>query len=197
MNQKGFINVILVIIIIVLAGALGYFTLVKKSPPIAQQTPTHTPTFTPTKISASTPTPTPKDETKNWKIYTNNKYGFTFKYPPSWKVGGPPLGESSQFNDDLIQFRGESEKCVVTFGPSGGRGLGPNWRVEDKSLTIDNRNFIARYIYFNNNLRQIVVYSFPTSNSANSLEVSSTIDQDLSYQCLNAFTSILRTVDID
>jgi hypothetical protein len=39
MNQKGFANVILVVIIVVLAGALGYFTLVKKSPQATQQTP--------------------------------------------------------------------------------------------------------------------------------------------------------------
>jgi hypothetical protein len=199
MNQKSFIKIILVVVIIVLLCAVGYFTLVKKSLPIAQQisTPTQTLTKTPTPVPTTTPMSTPKDETKNWKIYTNNKYGFRFKYPPSWRLGGPPLGESSQFNDDLIQFRGENEKCVVTFGPSGGQGLGPNWRVEDKSLTIDNRNFIARYIYFNNNLRQIVVYSFPTTNSANSLEVSSIVDQDLSNQCLETFISILRTVDIN
>jgi hypothetical protein len=62
MNQKGFINVILVVIIIVLAGALGYFTLVKKSPQVTQQTPMPTPTLTTTptptaKISTLTPTP--------------------------------------------------------------------------------------------------------------------------------------------
>jgi hypothetical protein len=62
MNQKGFVNVILVVIIVVLAGALGYFTLVKKSPQVTQQTSTPTPTLTtiptPTaKISTLTPTP--------------------------------------------------------------------------------------------------------------------------------------------
>jgi len=127
MTQKGFVNVILVVVIVVLLGAVGYLALVKKSLPIAQQTSTPTPTLTktPTLVPTTTPMSTPKDETENWKFYTNNKYGFRFKYPPSWKLGGPPLGESSQFNDDLIQFRGENEKCVVTFGPSGGRGLGP------------------------------------------------------------------------
>ena len=31
MNQKGFVNIILVILVVVLAGAVGYFTLYKKS----------------------------------------------------------------------------------------------------------------------------------------------------------------------
>jgi len=40
MNQKVYVNVVLVIIIVILGGALGYLMLVKKSPPAAQQTPT-------------------------------------------------------------------------------------------------------------------------------------------------------------
>jgi hypothetical protein len=40
-NQKGFANVILIIIVVALVGAAGYFAFVKKSEPIAQQpTPT-------------------------------------------------------------------------------------------------------------------------------------------------------------
>ncbi len=29
-------------------------------------------------------TPTPFNETANWKTYTNDRYGFSFKYPTSW-----------------------------------------------------------------------------------------------------------------
>lgn len=48
MNQKGFANIVLIIVIVVLAGAVGYFALVRKSTPIAQQVSTPTPTQTTT-----------------------------------------------------------------------------------------------------------------------------------------------------
>jgi len=57
MNQKGFASIILVVVIVILIGAVGYFAFVKKLEPIAQQP---TPTTTPTKTPVSpTPTPTP------------------------------------------------------------------------------------------------------------------------------------------
>ena len=53
MNQKGFANIILVLVIVVLIGTIGYFTFVKNSEPIAQQP---TPNQTQKPVS---PTPTP------------------------------------------------------------------------------------------------------------------------------------------
>ncbi len=82
MNQKGFANIILIVVIVILVGVVGYFAFVKKSEPIAQQpTPTQTQTTTPTKTPVS-PTPTPKNETANWEAYRNTKYRFESKYPP-------------------------------------------------------------------------------------------------------------------
>lgn len=85
MNQKGFANIILVVVIVMLVSAVGYFAFVKKSGPITQQpTPTSTPTqtTTPTKTPVSpTPTPTPKNETASWITYTNKQIGLTFRYP--------------------------------------------------------------------------------------------------------------------
>jgi len=45
---------------------------------------------TPTTAILPTPTPTP-DETANWKTYTNEKYGFTLKYPPEWSIDDKKL----------------------------------------------------------------------------------------------------------
>lgn len=73
MNQRGFVNTILVVIvvIIILAGAVGYFALVKKTTPIAKQTPALT--------------PTPKPETTSWKTYTNSRFGFQLTLTDAWK----------------------------------------------------------------------------------------------------------------
>jgi hypothetical protein len=74
MNQKGFANIILVVVILVLIllGAVGYFVLMKKLTPVTQQTPT------PTKTHVS---PTPTSQTTDLKTYTNIQYGFEFQYP--------------------------------------------------------------------------------------------------------------------
>jgi hypothetical protein len=83
MNQKGFANIILVVVIVViLVGAVGYFAFVKKSEPVAQQqTPTYSQTKTP--VSAA---PTPKDEIANWKTYSSARYSYTIGYPSNWYI---------------------------------------------------------------------------------------------------------------
>ena len=67
-NQTGFANIILIVVIVaILVGAVGYFVFVKKSEPIAQQpVPTQT-TNTPS------PTPTQKLETTNWINFNSKK----------------------------------------------------------------------------------------------------------------------------
>lgn len=86
-NQKGFANIILVVVIVVLVGAVGYFAFVKKSEPVAQQTtPPPANTQTPTQQQ---PSPTPVvNETANWKIYTSDTYNFEVKYPSDWTSKG-------------------------------------------------------------------------------------------------------------
>ena len=63
--------------------------------PAATTAPTATPVPTSTPIPAATPAPAPTlvapaviDDT--WSIYTNEKYGFSFRYPPGWKLEGDP-----------------------------------------------------------------------------------------------------------
>ncbi|MEK6808525.1 MAG: hypothetical protein AABY14_02460, partial [Nanoarchaeota archaeon] len=51
-NQRGFANIILVIgIVVILVGVVGYFAFVKKSEPVGQQSPT-------------------PDKNINWETYT-------------------------------------------------------------------------------------------------------------------------------
>ena len=83
-QQKGFANIILVVIIIILVGAVGYFAFIKKSEQITQQ-PTPTPVTTQTK----TPDPTlttlatglPKEIENNlgFKAFISDKEGLIDK----------------------------------------------------------------------------------------------------------------------
>jgi len=89
MNQKGFANIILVIVIVILVGAVGYFAFVKKSEPIAQQpTPTATTKETP-KQNSPTPTPTPTT-TASTKIITltSPKNGLTYSQSSQIRITG-------------------------------------------------------------------------------------------------------------
>ena len=89
MNQRGFANIILVVVIVILIGAVGYFALVKKSEPVAQQSPSAVANTPPTRTTPPTPTPTPvvKNETASWNSYTYSSVesgilpNLTFKYP--------------------------------------------------------------------------------------------------------------------
>jgi len=60
-NQKGFANIVLIVVIVAIVAVGGYFVFSRKSEPVAQQpTPTPTQTTTPTKTPVPpTPTPTP------------------------------------------------------------------------------------------------------------------------------------------
>ncbi|MFA4872759.1 MAG: hypothetical protein WC659_02380 [Patescibacteria group bacterium] len=86
-NQKGFINNILVVVIIVLVvGVAGYFAIIKKPEPITQQpVPTLTQTTAPTNTLV-VPTPTTIDETANWTIYNNPGLNFSINYPNDFQL---------------------------------------------------------------------------------------------------------------
>ncbi len=85
MNKKGFVNIVLVVVIALLMGTVGYFAFVKKSEPVTQQPTLPTTTQTPT---PQQPSPTPINETANWKTYKNDTYGFEVKYPSDWTSKG-------------------------------------------------------------------------------------------------------------
>ena len=112
MNRKSFVNILLVILIVTLVGIVGYFVSVKKSILKTQQTSIPTSTqIPPTKI----PAPMQRYETANWKTYTDNKIGLSFKYPSTWIINSynesPDLSIHSSLISDLSNTCGELGTC--------------------------------------------------------------------------------------
>jgi len=66
MNQKGYVNIILIVLVVILAGVVGYLTLIKKptSPATTNQTP---PTNTPTQQTPPITSPEPTPKSVNWE----------------------------------------------------------------------------------------------------------------------------------
>lgn len=95
-HQKGVANIILIIVIVILMGVIGYFALVKKSSERTRQTSTPNPNPTETQKS---PTPTATISTANWKIYRNNLYGFEVKYPATWELDSKTIDSAKSVND--------------------------------------------------------------------------------------------------
>ena len=90
MNQKGFANIILVLVIVAVIAIGGYFVVVKKQPQPTTQTPVQTTIPTPIETSTQTPpatTPSIQTNVNNeWKIFKDSRYTFQFSYPGKWNV---------------------------------------------------------------------------------------------------------------
>lgn len=105
MSQKGFVNIALIILIIMLVGVTGYFVLVKK----------------PTSPQAK---PTPQqDETANWKTYWNDKFGFSFKYPANLTAvsSGPNEEQKKLERGEMISGTVPPSHDTITFSDQTGK----------------------------------------------------------------------------
>lgn len=140
-NQKGFANTILVVVIIILAGIGGYYFLKKPAKVVVSPTPTATPTVT-------------VNPTANWKTYTNNQYGYEFKYPNNYSVSttgstniaslvSSPYVSIEVRNYQILNLTGGKPIAVggiaaIKFPAGGNRDGGVEYQIDvpSKKLTI-------------------------------------------------------------
>jgi hypothetical protein len=74
--SKGFAPIILLLVILLAAGGIGFAYYVR----IQNSTPTNVPT---TEVEMNTTLPAVPS---SWKTYTSSKFNYTFKYPDTWKA---------------------------------------------------------------------------------------------------------------
>lgn len=78
MNNKGFANIVIIVLIVILVGTISYFVFVKKS---NEATPVNINNqFGQETISI------PVNETASWKVFKSGMEGFSIKYPNDWTV---------------------------------------------------------------------------------------------------------------
>jgi len=125
-NQKGFANIVLIGVIVVLVGVVGYFTFIKKSEPVAEQpTPTPTQTTTTTKTPVvPTPTPTPITSSGHIRLFeeavNRSDFSSASKYFAD-KVYVALEGSSCCGEVDSNRARQELERIkgfIFTFNPN-------------------------------------------------------------------------------
>jgi hypothetical protein len=122
MSQKGFASIVLVVVVVILVGVVGYFAFVKKSEPIAQQ---------------PTPTPALKDETSSWKTYTNAQYGFEFKYPKELYLVVNSHGDGGLITiSDKKNWETEGERAILVISLNAA-----TFPVEESNTGISEKNF--------------------------------------------------------
>lgn len=109
MNQKGFSPIILILIIVIVAG--GAFLIgqssVNKSKNLEN-------------ITVTSPDP---DQTANWSTYSNEKYGFSFKYPKLDDSCCNISGPSSESAEEIIVLADKSTTMEGTDKPFNGLAM--------------------------------------------------------------------------
>lgn len=113
------VGIFITIFFLTLVGLIFYQQLQIQK--LSQIEPTVTPTLAPT---------LPPDQTASWKTYTNQKLGFTLKYPPTVEI-------SQEYNDEnnrVTEFQGDEIKFDVMLRKSGNISLDNYYFMDNQIL---------------------------------------------------------------
>lgn len=186
-NQKGFAPLVVLVIVIVV-GVAVYFGFMNKSAKVAISP-------SPTVSSTKSPSVSPKDETLGWKIYTNAKYGFEFKYPTDWKV--------QDTSESHVSIAADSDKRNGSYGPSNPINVSATSNTShlslsqwvnknvDKPTTVSSKEIqVGGYTAIQNietgNITSVVTYSSSINNVVS-------FDSPESSPYLKVYNQILST----
>ena len=109
MYQKGFVNSIVIVLVVLLAGVIGYVVLVHKPAPTTPTTATSSPTSNqvpPTSLVQAT-----------WKSCKNTKLGFEIQYPSEWLIYFPSRSQGAAERPPIILNSCEDADDAVMLGP--------------------------------------------------------------------------------
>ncbi|OGZ18385.1 MAG: hypothetical protein A2V72_02120 [Candidatus Nealsonbacteria bacterium RBG_13_37_56] len=76
---------------------------------------------------------TPKDETSDWKTYSNEEYGFEFKYPETWNVS-----EEYANMVEIININKPLEKIIILKSSGPPPETMDMQIIESKTVIVDN-----------------------------------------------------------
>ncbi|MCX6752632.1 MAG: hypothetical protein NTZ87_04025 [Candidatus Nomurabacteria bacterium] len=137
-SQKGFIVPLLIAIIAVLVIGGGVYIYNNKKvgePVLPEDTTTQTTTQNQQQTNTRTLPVTldlSSSSTSNWKTYTNNEYGFEFKYPTDWTYVQP-----SKFVTSIRFFKSSKIEEYKKFIDGGGDGAyGDSSAADNVGTTI-------------------------------------------------------------
>ncbi len=146
MNQKGFINIILIVIVVALIGVGAYFVSTKQTAP-PNPTPTPTPSPTPTPTPSPTPKPSPTSKPSPVPITLSH---IELKYRLEGKFGkatfcGPPVVYQGYEDELLKQFPSISanvEEFTILLKHLGIANDG-SWTDQEKLTIVNEHNRLS------------------------------------------------------